>query len=550
VYFSAKDRYPDEVRMGWNWDILLIRPDGRDQKTLLSGRSQSTEGRSTFVHPEWCPDQSYVVCHGSARDASGRGYQGTFLIDWRSGESKRIMGTPVGARELNAHHDWIISPDSGRVFRHGLTSILRGRGPSAEETDHGDVLAVYDMATDDVTELLTFRRDKDPYHLLFDAESWAADGRRIMFCQAKVISWEQKQFEPDLYVVTLPGEEETPGEPPQQEAAPLPAVPATPAAAPATPAAAPATPPAVPAAADAETRLLGELICPEHLTVEAAMSCLPDGYKTYLQTDLERNLLIVNAPPAVADAIRSYVERLDTPAPQVTLDVLVTEMSRTAARDLGLDWTYAEGHVGARLPFGELGLGEIFYRGFERLDREFFSVLSALEEEGEVKIRANPRLVALSRKTATMNIRRTKYYFYTQGYDQYGRPYLQQSDISADVTGKFTPQVLGDGNILLDIEVGVGNFTFTSASSLPDVTTRQTSTSVLVREGDTVMIGGLVLTQEATSVSKTPLLGDIPLVGQLFRARHHWLEENVLTIMVTPRLGLERTGGDTSIDQN
>jgi len=49
-----------------------------------------------------------------------------------------------------------------------------------------------------------------------------------------------------------------------------------------------------------------------------------------------------------------------------------------------------------------------------------------------------------------MNIRRTKYYFYTQGYDQFGRPIIQQSDISADIGGKITPRVLGQGNVQVD----------------------------------------------------------------------------------------------------
>ena len=531
VFFSAKDRYPDEVRMGWRWDILLVRPDGSDEHTILSGRSQSTEGRATFVHPEWFPDQSNVLCHGSIQDATGRGYKGTFLIDWRTGSWRRILGTPVGARDLNEDHDWAISPDSKKVFRHGLTFILRGAGSDAQETDPGDILEVYDVRTDSTARLLSFRRDDDPYHLYYDAESWAPDSRRILFTQGKVISWQQEQYEPDLYVLELPGEAPPESEPRPTEGAPQPteAIPA------------PEPAPAVPA----EQLLAAHLIRLEYLTVQQALDSMPDSKKAYLQTNPERNLLIVNGPAEVADQIRGYLANIDTPAPQVTLDVLVMEMSKTASRNLGLDWTHAEGHIGAQLPLGDFGPGRIFYQGVDTLDEEFFLSLSALEEKGQVSIRANPRLVALSGSSATMNIRRTKYYFYTQGYDQFGRPIIQQSDISADITGKITPRVLGEGHILVEVEVGVGNFTFTSTSSLPDVTTRQATASVMVNEGETLMIGGLVLTQETRSVSKTPLLGDLPLLGQLFRSTHRKTEENVLTILITPRL----TGyGDSDSD--
>jgi general secretion pathway protein D len=135
-----------------------------------------------------------------------------------------------------------------------------------------------------------------------------------------------------------------------------------------------------------------------------------------------------------------------------------------------------------------------------------------------------------------MNIRRTKYYFYTQGYDQFGRPIIQQSDISADIGGKITPRVLGEGNLQVDVDVMVGNFAFTATSSLPDVTARQAATSIVLKDGETIVIGGLVLKQETRATSKTPVLGDLPLLGQLFRSSHRRVEENVLTILITPHL--------------
>jgi len=523
VFFSAKDRYSDEVRSGWCWDLLVIRPNGSDEQTLISGRSQSSDGRGTFVHPSWSPDGSYVICHGVQADVAHRTYNGTFLVDWKSRKWQRIMGTTIGSREHSDGHDWAISPDSKKVFRHGITYVVRG-AKDDQQTDPGDVFEVFDAATGAVTKLLSYRRQKDPYNLYEDAESWAPDSRRILFTQGKVISWQQEQYEPDLYVLELPGEEPSEGEPQPTEAIP-----------------APEPAPAVPA----EQLLAAHLIRLEYLTVQQALDSMPDSKKAYLQTNPERNLLIVNGPAEVADQIRGYLANIDTPAPQVTLDVLVMEMSKTASRNLGLDWTHAEGHIGAQLPLGDFGPGRIFYQGVDTLDEEFFLSLSALEEKGQVSIRANPRLVALSGSSATMNIRRTKYYFYTQGYDQFGRPIIQQSDISADITGNITPRVLGEGHILVEVEVGVGNFTFTSTSSLPDVTTRQATASVMVNEGETLMIGGLVLTQETRSVSKTPLLGDLPLLGQLFRSTHRKTEENVLTILITPRL----TGyGDSDSD--
>jgi Tol biopolymer transport system component len=523
LYHSDKGRTPEEQREGWNWDIWMVRPDGSEGKAVTHGSRTGRSGRWAYVHVKWLPDGSGGYFHGWGHDEFSRGTL-IFLCDANGEDVRPVMGAPGQERHVMGYRKWA-SPDSKKLLRHALEFTRRGEGDNARWEDIDDVIQVYDIPSDTLTDLVRSRQKKDAYHIDKDAQSWAPDSRRILFTQGKVISWQQEQLEPDLYVVELPGEAPPEGEPQPPEDTPGPEAAPGPEPAPIPP---------------GEEALAGHLIRPKYLTVQQVLDCMPDSKKAYLETSPERNLLIVNGPAEVADQIREYLANIDTPAPQVTLDVLVMEMSKTASRDLGLDWTHAEGHVGAQLPLGDFGLGRVFYQGVDTLDEAFFVSLSALDEKGQVHIRANPRLVALSGSSATMNIRRTKYYFYTQGYDQYGRPYLQQSDISADITGKVTPRVLGDGNILVELEVGVGSFTFTSTSSLPDVTTRQASTTVAVKEGETILIGGLVLTQETRSTSKTPLLGDIPLLGALFRRSDRHLEENVLTIMVTPRLGVER----------
>lgn len=282
VFYSAKGRYADEVRMGWKWDILLVRPDGSEEHTIVSGRSQSTQGRGTFVHPEWSPDQRYIICHGVIQDETGGGYKGTFLIDWREGKWRRILGTPVGARNLSEDHDWWISPDSKKIFRHGLTYVLRGAADQAQKTDPGDALEVYETPNGQVGKLLSCRQGKDPWYLFYECESWAPDSERILFCQAKVLSWQKELFEPDLYVLTLP----------EEASATQAATPAEAAAAEAS-AAAPAAAPPPPTGAG---ELKATLISPKYLTCDQALAAMPDRYRSYCQVQQERNLLIISAP--------------------------------------------------------------------------------------------------------------------------------------------------------------------------------------------------------------------------------------------------------------
>jgi len=146
VFFSAKNRYPDEVRNGWYWDILLIRPDGTDEQPWSLAEPNPSDGRSTFVHPSWAPDQSYIVCHGCLGGHTGRTYHGATLIEWRQKKWRQILGTALESREHSDGHDWTISPDSRKVFRHGITYVVRGANED-QETDLGDVFEVYDVPT-------------------------------------------------------------------------------------------------------------------------------------------------------------------------------------------------------------------------------------------------------------------------------------------------------------------------------------------------------------------------------------------------------------------
>ncbi len=519
---SDRGRTPEERRGGWSWDIWKVHPDGTEAKPVTNGSRVGRSGRWSYVHVKCLPDGSGAYFHGWRQDEFGRGCI-IFLCDADGENVREVMGAPGQDRSVDGYRKFA-SPDSRKLLRHAVEYIQRGEGDNEHSEEIDDVIKVFDIATGTLTDLAKSRQGLAPRSIYRDAESWAPDSRRCVATFGHVLSWQRGDYQPDLYVLEMPGSEAASPAPPPEVALPAPPPPAQPEASPSEP----------------SPQVGSALIQPKYITAQQALECLPAADRGNVIVNAERNLLIVNGPPELAQRLRDYLTPLDTPAPQVTMDVLVTEMSKTASRDLGLDWTYAKGHFGGRLPVGNFGPGQVFYQGVERLEDKFFAALNALEEKGEVTIRANPQLTVVSGKTATMNIRRTKYYFYTQGYDTYGRPIVQQSDISADIGGKITPRVLGAGNLQVEVEVMVGNFAFTTTSSLPDVTARQASTSVQLKDGETIVIGGLVLKQETLATSKTPVLGDLPLLGQLFRSTHKRAEENVLTILITPHLATER----------
>jgi type II secretory pathway component GspD/PulD (secretin) len=182
------------------------------------------------------------------------------------------------------------------------------------------------------------------------------------------------------------------------------------------------------------------------------------------------------------------------------------------------------------------GVGQSLYQGVGRLPREFFIRLNTFVRDGKGTILANPRTVAMSGKKSVINIRKTLNYFFTEGYDVTGRPIIDKSDISADTIGEIVPTLLADGKIHLVIDVKVGTFTFTKNGGLPELTTRQCKTEINVQQGQTLILGGLRQQEMSSSITKVPILGDIPLINPLFRRKEMDVRHSVLTIFITPQV--------------
>ena len=306
-----------------------------------------------------------------------------------------------------------------------------------------------------------------------------------------------------------------------------------------------------------------EVIEPLHMTVSEAMDSLSAAYDKYITTNTARNMLLFKGPPEVLAEMKTDLGMLDTNPPHILVDLMAVELSDEANRSLGLDWSYAEGHFGIYQPTGKAiqkfphigieedyragfpswaldslntltGVGQTFYQGVGTLPSEFFIRLNTLVKDGEGTILANPRTVAMSGKESLINIRKTLNYFFNEGFDVSGRPIVKKSDISADTEGRIVPTLLADGKIHLKVEVKVGNFTFTADAGLPELTTRQSNTEVTVQEGQTLVLGGLRQQEMSNTTSKVPLLGDLPILGGLFKHEETEIKNSVLTIFITP----------------
>lgn len=170
-------------------------------------------------------------------------------------------------------------------------------------------------------------------------------------------------------------------------------------------------------------------------------------------------------------------------------------------------------------------------RGDSLIDLE----ISALQAEGQGEIVSSPRVMTADQKLAHIE----------QGVQI---PYQQASSSGATTTAfknavlslDVTPQITPDARINMQLEVhddAVGqNVQSATGGSVPTIDTRDVKTNVLVNDGDTVVLGGIYETTETTSITKVPLLGDLPLLGWLFRNTANVNNKDELLIFVTPKI--------------
>jgi pilus assembly protein CpaC len=225
---------------------------------------------------------------------------------------------------------------------------------------------------------------------------------------------------------------------------------------------------------------------------------------------------------------------------QVLLEVRFIEAFRDSQRELGINWRTLGGPsnvtfgtrdlVSGTTPFGSL-LGVILSGG---IDAD--ALIQALEQRGVARRLAEPNLIALSGDTAT---------FLAGG--EFPFP-VGQSDNAITLEFKkfgvslaFTPTVLSDGVINLQIDPEVSQLDNTNAIrfaqvEIPSLTVRRASTTVELRDGQSFVIAGLLQSNTSTQRDQLPWMGDVPVLGALFRSAAYRRDETDLAIIVTPHI--------------
>ncbi len=275
----------------------------------------------------------------------------------------------------------------------------------------------------------------------------------------------------------------------------------------------------------------------KHLKADTVSKLLSDAYKPYIKADGETNTITVTASPQFVERILKDISEIDAPIRQVMLEVLVTELSTNARKALGTDWQW-DMKESTKEASGIIGFAAstlVSTLGFtSNGTRPFLMSLKALVEKGEARVHANPKIVTLDGKPAEVFLGDEQTYIVLTDSDQGSTVTRQRVIVKTGVNLKFLPYISPDGEITLTIEPEVSSTTGLNRDGFPIVSSRKASTTIRVRDGETFILGGLIHQSETNSVGRVPILGDLPLLGKLFRSERFEIAETEVVIMVTP----------------
>jgi type IV pilus assembly protein PilQ len=269
----------------------------------------------------------------------------------------------------------------------------------------------------------------------------------------------------------------------------------------------------------------------KYVSPAQAKQLFPIFLQGHIKENTDQNAVVLSGPQPVLDKFRDDVAQFDVPAAQIMLDVNVIEFT-----DMDTDaFAALLGYSNYRLGVTTDSLtGQLTLSAVVDLPTVFFSELQALVENRRARVRANPRVATVSGQQATIFIGQEQYLTTPVG--------SQGNSISAGVSLTVTPLTGGDGEIILDVNEEISTLSAADAvTALPTKTTRTARTTVRVRDGQTIVTGGLRQAESRSVRRAIPILSEIPVIGNLFRSKK--IENTVvdLAIFITARL-LSQTG--------
>jgi general secretion pathway protein D len=285
-----------------------------------------------------------------------------------------------------------------------------------------------------------------------------------------------------------------------------------------------------------------------------------DSGKVTITADKASNSLVIMASPNDYTNLAQVIKKLDRRSKQVFVQVLIAEVSLDKSNELGLQVGLIGGGspnsnlsvVGLYDPLGTLGTigalltaGGTLTPGITASPLNVTAALKALDKNGLLNILSTPNILTSDNKEAEINVGENVPFQGAATQSSIGTTTsVERKDIGINL--KIKPQISEGDYIRMDINQEISAVKDSKGQAIDLITTKRSAkTSIVVKDKETVAIGGLIQDSEQETISKIPLLGDIPLLGWLFKTKTKTRNKTNLMILLTPHIVKDAADLDT-----
>ena len=281
----------------------------------------------------------------------------------------------------------------------------------------------------------------------------------------------------------------------------------------------------------------------KHVSPEKAMAQLSKfmkGSELNVSEYREQNSLVLGGSPrAIARAVE-LLKMVDVPQMQVTLACVIVEFRKGRGFAIGVrsgaTRNVGERDIQVRGFFDFLGKDISKSGAFGKigiLPDRFELELSSMEENNEAKVLARPRVTTLNGNKAELNVTNTVYYLVSQ-VSADGYPITDYRSFNDGISLELTPTMTQDGLITLSVSPEIKTAGRSTGDGPRDISSRNMKTTVVLRVGETLCLGGLIRKNKTEVRQAVPFLGSIPILGRLFSYTSEEEDESELAIFITP----------------
>lgn len=287
----------------------------------------------------------------------------------------------------------------------------------------------------------------------------------------------------------------------------------------------------------------------QYVDVEEMQSLLEPYLSEYGEITVftDENIFLVEDTPGFLRRINKLVEKIDQAPTQILIEAKILEVTLTDEDSYGLDWIkFFDSNDGSG-DFGTQGLSEPTSPGlfFDYAGPDVAAVLSALTSQGRVRTLSTPKLLAVEGLESSVIIGDRRGYSVVTTINQVTTESIEF--LESGVILRVTPSVDADGQVMMDINPEVSTGVIDPLTGIPSQTTTEVTTRMIVPDGQTIFVGGLIKRRVDESKQGVPVVSRIPVLGRLFSNRQQVNTSTETIVLITPTIV---TAASPGVDQD